>query len=95
MVRWTVGSNSRSDGTVISPDQKNPKKARVQAAHSMMLLCLSERLDQMLSKPLRMDGDIGRRCFDCDPVSRLMPLTTYCRRGKEPAVNGSESPAAI
>ncbi len=35
--RWVPSSNAASDGTVISPDLKNPKKHRDDAVHSMTL----------------------------------------------------------
>ena len=35
--RCLDGSNKFCDGTVISPERKNPKKQRVAAAHSMII----------------------------------------------------------
>jgi len=37
-VKWVEGTNTSSEGTVIFPSWKNPKKAIVQAAHIMMVL---------------------------------------------------------
>ena len=48
-VRCAAGSKAESDGTVISPERKKPKKAKVTAAQSMMwsrnLPHLSDALD--------------------------------------------------
>ena len=53
------GSNASSEGTVISPRRKNPKKAIVQAARSMMVLGSSWVGDHRDLSWRKIRGDMG------------------------------------
>ena len=56
-----VDWNAARDGHVNSPDRKNPKKPKQQAAHSMILSWETGRADHTCRRTHNTDGVIGKR----------------------------------
>ena len=90
-----MGSKSWADLRVNSPALMNPKKPMQQAAHSMMQSASAELDTQTAFMDLSIDGVIGRRGRAGGRGALLIPLSTYCKRGKAPGVNRSPYPAVI
>ena len=92
-VRCAAGPKAESDGTVISPERKKPKKARVTAAQSMMwsrnLPHLSDALDNGWRYGETSVCGGGRPC-----LGSFMPLSTPSSFGML-GIPGSGSPVAI
>ena len=91
--RWAAGSYELSVGTVISPDLRNPKKPRQQAAHSMTVRSDSHTTFIFL----RMSGEMGNLWRTSIPFlasALLTPCNVYCSRGK-PGSKGSLAPGDV
>ena len=76
--RWREDERTVPGCRVNSVDRRNPKKARQQAPQNIR----SSKLDKFRpeNKLRSMCGVIGRRQSSEEPLHRLIPLTTRCRR---------------
>lgn len=93
--RWTAGSKELTDGATTSPERKNPKKQRHEAAQSILESRDSAFPCQTYFSPLRISGVIGRRRRANAALLFLAPLMTYSNWGHEIDVRVAQAPANL
>ena len=77
------------------PARMNPKNPIQHAAQSMTVSASAALGAQQVLMACSSGGVRGSRGRDGDLGARLMPLTTYCRRGSAPGAKGSPWPAMM
>jgi len=92
--RFERGSKVRSEGHVISPDRRNPKKHRHDAAHNIFAFRKLGSLFHLPFSAVSMVGVIGRRHLELSGVAFFAPFSTYSTWGME-WILGLPMPRAI
>ena len=94
--RWTAVSKAATDGTVISPERKKPKKHTVAAAHIMRVLWVTSDLSHSYFMAERAARVIGSRTlggrFGSRALTRLTPARSSFSRGRVDVSRGSGRP---
>ena len=95
--KWTAGSNSLSDGTVISPARRKAKKHKQQAAQTILESRSPPDADHTSFKRTNKGGVMGRRSRGPTPfsASRFIPRSTYSNLDIGGPPNGSGWAAEI
>ena len=94
--RWTVVSKAATDGTIILPERKKPKKHAVAAAHIMRVLWVTSDLSHSCFMAERAARVIGSRTLvehvGSRALIRLTPARSSFSRGRVDVSQGSGRP---